>query len=168
MIDSKLPIKPIVEFFPVMDHTQISYLFYPKEGDELTKDQLKLRANLADVSGVYAFYNSEAEIIYVGSTEKQNLLKRMTQSLSHVRTKYKRYYVEHGKYNGKPKKIIRRSVALWQVAEFFSAYEVDSKFIKALEQFVIRMIPNDLVNAKIEGNGKRKLSPKRDRMGAQR
>ena len=153
---------PIVEFHPVMDYkTHSSFFFAGKK----TQHQKSVRERLGKAYGVYAFYNSEAEVIYIGKAERQPLLKRMGQSLEKVRTGYKRYYVEHRERGPEYRKIVRKSLALWQVAEFFSAYEVDSKLIGTFEQFVIRLIPNDLVNARIEGNGKGKTSSKRKKSG---
>ena len=157
---------PIVEFFPVMDYDTNTLVFHGNARTKRTLLQQAVRKQLENARGVYAFYNSEAEIIYVGKAERQSLFKRMKQSLDKERTRYHRYYVEHGGRNVTTRKIVRKTVALWQVAEFFSAYQVEPGCIKPLEQLIIRMIPNDLINARIEGNGTLKALTKGKKLGA--
>jgi hypothetical protein len=148
---------PIVEFYPLYDYEENLSLFFDRKK---TSDQKSVIKALTGKKGIYALYNSEAEVIYIGRTTERDLAVRIKESLSRVRTQYKRYYVEHGKFDGVQKKIQRKKLALWQVAEFFSAYVVQSKLIKPLESLLIRVMPNDLVNVRIEGNARPKTRSK--------
>ena len=41
---------------------------------------------------------------------------------------------------------------MYHAAYFFSAYHVEEGFIDEVEKLLIRMIPNDLLNHRMEGN----------------
>jgi hypothetical protein len=119
----KPTLNPIVEFFPI-DDDEHSNLFYETK----SLHQKELRKVLQNAQGIYAFYNSEAEIIYIGKTERQTLWQRMRNSYGQEKSNYTRYYVEHPHWkfkaskNGRVRKIVRRRVDLDQVAAYCSAF----------------------------------------------
>jgi hypothetical protein len=147
-------LSPVVEFFPILD-SKGQDLFL----DPLRRPDLKeLRSALQQARGIYAFYNSEAEIIYIGKTEKQSLWTRMRNSYKQEKARYERYYVRHPDYkyavpkNGKVRRISRKQFGLSNVANFVSAYSISTRMIGFCEQLLIRLLPNDLINVRMEGN----------------
>tara|TARA_R110000868_G_scaffold75626_3_gene218032 strand:- start:2323 stop:3000 length:678 start_codon:yes stop_codon:yes gene_type:complete len=146
-------IKPIVEFFEteLCEDSERSFL------DTSKADRQELKKVLQKARGIYSFYNSELEIIYVGKT-KNDLWTEMCNAYNRNMNHYKRYYVAHPyeKYTapqgGKVRRIKLEEMGLWHAASYFSAYSVDETLIDAFEQLMIRMIPNDLLNVRMEGN----------------
>jgi hypothetical protein len=130
---------------PIIEFHQLNHL-HGKKTDTLRKkidnksvcDELKLK------KGIYTFYDSNGRIIYVGKTEKNNLLSEMDQAFKLKRNKYLRKLVnKKGDFKS-------HSLTLRDTAEFVSAYEVDSDVIGNIEAFLTRIIPNDVVNQKTE------------------
>ncbi|MEO9624105.1 MAG: hypothetical protein ABJF09_06140 [Qipengyuania citrea] len=163
MAGSKLPKKsrklitenifPIVEFFEVDfdDKSEKSFLDLSQE------DKCELRSHLIGSKGVYAFYNSEFEIIYVGKT-KSNLWNEMKLAFNRSMPHYNRLAVHHpsGRYkatSGGVRVIRPKTLHVYDCATYFSAYRVvDESLIDLLELMLIRICPNDLLNVRIEGN----------------
>jgi hypothetical protein len=149
----KLEFRPIVEFFPTYDYNEGSDLFF----NNTASHQKELRKALQNTQGIYAFYNSEAEIIYVGKTERQNLWTRMYRSYN-VSSRYSRYYVKHPRSqyksakSGGARKITKDKIPISAVAAYCSAYEIPPQLIEFAERLLIRLVPNDLINLRMEGN----------------
>jgi hypothetical protein len=119
-------IRPIIEFFPVecsRVDDETSFIDLKNENRKV------LRKTLQNAKGIYSFYNSEMEIIYVGKT-KNNLWTEMKSAFNRRMDHYTRYKVTHpyGKYsvlgNGQVRKIFEDSVHLYDAASYFSAYAV--------------------------------------------
>lgn len=150
---SKRAISPIVEFFEteMCQKSERSFIDVSKE------DRKALQKALKAAKGVYSFYNSELEIIYVGKT-KNDLWAEMCNAYNRKMPHYHRYYVNHphGKYStgkgGALRQIKRDAMYLYDAASYFSAYSVEENLIDAFETLIIRMIPNDLLNVRMEGN----------------
>lgn len=132
-------IRPIVEFHE-LNHP------HGDAKDTLLKkiNNPKVCKELKATKGIYAFYDSNGSIIYVGKTERGNLLAEMTQAFELVRQNYKRKLA-----NGNGKFSIH-TLAIRHTADFVSAYEVDENLIGNVEAFLTRLIPNDVVNKKTE------------------
>jgi len=151
---TRAALHPIVEFFPTFDGEEQSDLF----ADNTADHQKELRKALESAKGIYAFYNSEGEVIYIGKTERQNLWKRMRHSYLAEKARYERYYVPHPRQrfsprrDGRVRKLVRQSFSIRDVASFCSAYALPPKLIMFGEQLLIRIIPNDLINLRMEGN----------------
>ena len=153
------PFRIIVEFYPI-SKTKSSQ---DKKWEILNIKQnnnRELRHILSSRIGIYSYYNSQGEIIYVGKTEK-DLWAEMKQAFNRKMTSLNMYRVEHPKgfvniEAEEIKKIIKRNVKMHESAQYFSAYSVPKPLISGLEAQLIRMIPNNLVNARIEGQTKRK------------
>ena len=126
--------------------------------NEAADDQKALIRILKDSIGIYSFYNSELEIIYIGKT-KNNLWDEMKNAYNRHLPHYYRYYVQHpnGKFkttsSGNARKIQNRQLYVYETATYFSAYSVDRNMIDDVEKFMIRLMPNDLINVRMEGNG---------------
>lgn len=151
---AKAKIRPIVEFFLIDIDGKNDREFI----DTRLEDRKHLRDALKSTKGLYAFYNSELEIIYVGKT-KNNLWTEMISAFNREMGHYERYYVQHphGKYketsDGKVRHIRNRKFYLYDSAYCFSAYAInDNDIIDLIELMMIRMMPNDLLNRRIEGN----------------
>jgi hypothetical protein len=145
--------KVIVELFPVEWSEKSTRAFL----NEQRKDHAELSSLLKSSIGIYAFYNSELEIIYLGKT-KSNLLIEMQQAYMRDMPHYKRYYVNHPNEKYKPTSGAARALKLgnmmvWQAAWYFSAYSVEESMIDDVEKLLIRIAPNDLLNRRMEGNG---------------
>ena len=142
---------PIVEFFPVFNLGSVSVF------DDKNENHEPLRKALVAKKGIYSFYNSEGEIIYVGQSST-NLWRRMRQSFEREKARYEGYFVNHPRERFSPRqdqrvrKIKRMPLRLEEAAELFSAYEIAAKNIDPIEQLIIRLIPNDLINIRMEGN----------------
>jgi hypothetical protein len=125
--------------------------------NEAREDHKELITILSKSKGIYSFYNSELEIIYIGKT-KRNLWDEMKVAYCRKMPHYQRYAVSHPhkKYraqtNGKPRKIQSITPYVYQTAIYFSAYRVSENYIDDMEKFLIRIMPNDIVNTRMEGN----------------
>ena len=143
----------IVEMFQIEwnDHVYKNFL------DKDTNDQKSLIDILASNVGIYAFYNSELEIVYLGKTKK-NLWDEMRIAYSREMPHYKRYKVIHPRHKYKPtkdgyvRKLQLSKMRVWDTAWYFSAYAVDPSMIDDVERLLIRILPNDLLNKRMEGN----------------
>ncbi len=146
-------IHPVVEFFEIThdDNGGTSFIDISSEDGKL------LRSHLRKSKGIYAFYNSEYEIIYLGKT-KNDLWTEMKGAFHRKMDHYYRYYVHHprSKYSGKFKglrKISSNQLTVAHAASFFSAYHMDDDvLIDIVEMMMIRVLPNDLLNVRMEGN----------------
>jgi len=145
-------IHPIVEFFPVkptLKRTGKNKTFL-----EATKNP-KIIQILKKEIGIYSFYNSEGRIIYLGKT-KNNFWLEMNQTFNRDITNYKISLVDHKdeKYvepkGGKPHQIKPVPYSLSDAAAYFSCYQVQRDLIDILESFAIRIIPNNVINRKME------------------
>jgi hypothetical protein len=115
-------------------------------------------------AGLYAFYNSEGSIIYLGKT-KNNLWSEMQGAFNRDMTAHEIWTVAHPHtpFERRSRRIRRTSVHLHDTAVFFSAYEVDSTFIDRLETLFIRVLPNNLTNVRIEGQTERSVERPQER-----
>jgi hypothetical protein len=146
-------IHPVVEFFEIDgdENSETSFI-------DLSSDDGKLlRSHLRKAKGIYAFYNSEYEIIYLGKT-KNDLWAEMKNAYHRKMDHYFRYRVHHPreKYSGRSKSLRKISASQLTVAEaatYFSAYHMDDDvLIDIVEMMMIRVLPNDLLNVRMEGN----------------
>ncbi len=148
-------VHPIVEFFAIDRNALGDGCSFLNEG---RPDHRLLKKSLQTAKGIYSFYNSEYEIIYVGKT-RNSLWSEMNNAFNRPMSHYERYKVSHphGKYkplpNGLARPIKRKSAHLYDAANFFSAYSMlDDTLIDVVEFMIIRMLPNDILNKRVEGN----------------
>ena len=146
--------KVIVEFFACEWNDDNKRAFLNKE----RADHRDLIAILQESKGIYAFYNSEYEIIYLGKTNR-NLWDEMQNAYVREMPHYKRYRINHPheKFRltstGNARKLQLSNVNVYDAAMCFSAYAVDEKYIDDVEKLLIRIAPNDILNKRMEGNG---------------
>jgi transcriptional regulator with XRE-family HTH domain len=151
-------IKPIVEFYPI-SHAEsrqgANYEIIPTNELENPYDR-QLRTHLEQSCGLYIYYDSVGKVIYVGKAERQNLWKEMNSAFNRKRASQKIVAVEHsGKGDFSPAHESKRrlkevNVYLYDIAVYFSAYQVSPFLISNLEAFLIRALPNDLNNDRLE------------------
>lgn len=144
----------IVELFTVEWSESNNRAFLNKEKSDHS-DLIKV---LEGSVGIYAFYNSEMEIIYLGKT-KSNLWNEMQNAFVRDMPHYKRYRVQHPRdkfrptKSGQARKLQLQNMGVWEAATYFSAYAVDPDYIDDVEKLLIRVAPNDILNKRMEGNG---------------
>jgi hypothetical protein len=150
---------PIVEFHHVERHRK-HQRFRPLDAED--KKYSKLVENLRAAKGIYFFYDSTGRIMYVGKTEKQNLWDEMTNAFNRENIRNRIYLARHprrrmGKRSSKSgaRRINLQTVRLHDSAYYFSAYGVRREFIGVMERMIIRAVPNNLVNSRIEGQAAR-------------
>ena len=154
---AKKTIHPIVEFFPIDLEGKNENEFIDTSIDN--KDRIELRKALSASKGIYAFYNSEYECIYIGKT-KNNLWLEMKTAYNREMNHYQRFTVDHGKKqkykvpsNGILRPIRARKFHLYDNARYFSAYHIEENdLVDLMELMIVRLMPNDLLNVRMEGN----------------
>jgi hypothetical protein len=148
----KRAIQPIIEFFPVDRSNAEKPKLVPTDENNFNK---KLQKTLKDSPGIYLFYNSEGKVIYVGKTKK-NLWAEMNSVFNRDRPAQKIKDVKHPIHHAfkpafaKQRRPKERPVRLFDITAYFSAYQVDPSLIGNLEALLIRALPNNLVNIKME------------------
>jgi len=142
-------IKEIVEFHPI-NFTEArngkDWKFICPDKDEYPEEyELKQKLNSCS-EGIYLFYNSEGKVIYAGKTHS-NLWKEMNNAFNRYRSSQKMYRVNHKRKN---KDLKEESVKLHDIAHYFSVYETHELLTHDLEAFIIRAMPNNLTNIRME------------------
>ena len=90
-------IRPIVELYPVdcvASKQDARWLILPTDKRKYPR-QYKLRKHLEKAKGIYFFYNSEGEVVYVGQTQKRSLWKRMNETFNREAQSHQAYVVRH-------------------------------------------------------------------------
>jgi hypothetical protein len=155
-------IRPIVEFFE-LDPTESMHgaryeIFCVKDDDEKEHPYLKgLRSELERYHGVYIFYDSRGRALYAGKARQLRLWSEINNAFNRSRTVQQIRRVDHPERrldfrtsDEKRRQIRRRSVPLYDLAQYFSAYAVADGLISELESLLIRGFPNDLLNVRME------------------
>ncbi|MGJ0393949.1 MAG: hypothetical protein ACR650_14590 [Methylocystis sp.] len=148
-------IRPVVEFFPV-EVANIRDNGRNIPFDPNSDGGRALAARLRKAHGLYAFYNSQAEIIYFGKAVRLSLYSEMINVFNRNIPHLQVYNVKHpwGRFasrdNGELRRIRSRPMKLSAVAGYFSAYDIEPYLISALEALFIRLVPNDIINVRIE------------------
>jgi DNA-binding transcriptional regulator YdaS (Cro superfamily) len=150
-------IQPIVEFFPIEcteSNRGARWKILPTDSDNPYYAQVI--SNLSESNGIYLFYNSTGHVIYAGKTLRQGLWKEMNDAFNRDRAAQSAFLVEHSMTGNfqpayeKSRQLRQQSVCLYDIASYFSAYCVHDALVSNLEAFLIRALPNDLTNSKIE------------------
>ena len=112
---------------------------------------------MAAKSGLYVFYDSRGKALYVGQTQKQNIWKEMNLAFNRDRSaqvlmlvKHPERNVEFMPANSKVRQPADTILRLYDLAAYFSAYEVIPEMVDNLEALLVRAFPNDLLNYKME------------------
>jgi hypothetical protein len=159
-------INPIVEFFPISRvnsrHGAKQEIFSTKDGPAEHPYRAGIKKVLCETQGLYFFYDSRGRALYAGRTNEQSLWNEINGAFNRERGKelqsikivsHPERKQRYERYDEKTRQITSVAVALHEVAEYFSAYEVHPLMIKNLESLVIRSFANDLLNKKMEHFG---------------
>jgi len=149
-------IQPIVEYFE-LDHSEskqgANWELIPSEDGRGKKIRKELEAS----KGIYIFYNSQYEAIYLGKAKKQNLWKEMNLAFNRDRSAQVVWTINHPDKGQdftpaylKLRPLQKIKVILSDIASYFSAYKVDTGLIDNLEALMIRGFANDLTNVRME------------------
>ncbi len=123
-----------------------------------------LRQELEGHFGVYIFFDSRGRAIYAGKARKQSLWKEMNLALNRERGDVQRIRrVNHPArkqpYTAnkeKARRISNHVVPLYELAAYFSAYEVIDGMINEVEAMLVRSFANDLLNKRMERFGQQR------------
>jgi hypothetical protein len=158
-------IRPIVEFFPIyavttgrLEKQQAVFT----TGKEAGKHLIGLKRELENAkSGLYIFYDSRGKALYAGQTQRQNIWKEMNLAFNRDRSaqvltlvRHPERDVEFKPANSKVRQPTDTTMKLYDLAAYFSAYEVLPEMVDNLEALLVRAFPNDLLNYKMEKFGK--------------
>lgn len=155
--NSRMSIKPIIEFYPLGRELSKSGKYYDVL-DCGKERNAKIKEVVESLRGVYIFYNSQGDAIYVGKAVKQNLWKEIRSAFNRTReaqTIYRTNYPTTGKtfqelYKEKNRKIRKHNLKLHDLAAYISVYEVEKSLISHLEAALIRIFPNQIMNSRVE------------------
>ena len=149
-------IKPIVEYYPIDgDETSRGKKYNLFDPNTDYRQHRRVKEKLNGI-GVYVFYDSQAKAIYVGKT-KSNLWNEMTHAYNNRTAEIRR--VPHPEKDvafkdGRPTKDMKTK--LYDVADYFSAYEVATDMIHNAEALLLSAFMNSLIFNKIAGKIKSK------------
>ncbi len=152
-------IRPLAEFFPIeaCSSRQDANWEIFDGGSAATTYAQGLKEQLLSTYGIYFFYDSRGQSIYVGKAKKQTLWKEMNSAFNRKRDVQKVKLVNHPNQNrtftpGHEKLRQPRwsNLKLSDMANYFSAYQVAQGMIDDLEALIVRGFANDLLNVKME------------------
>ena len=150
-------IRPVVEFARIeRSPAGQKYNLFPSRGSA-GKYYVGLRESLEGKQGVYVFYDSRGHALYVGKTADQDLWREMNNAFNRTRETQSIKLVRHPKVSAsflnsdeRHLQIQKTNLKLYDLAEYFSAFEVEPSMISELEALLVRAFPNDLLNKKTE------------------
>lgn len=152
-------IQPIVEFFAIQrcqSGRNASWLVF-NGGKDASLYARGLRNTLEDSHGIYVFYDSRGQALYVGKAREQTIWREMNLAFNRKRNIQKITLVSHPDRNQEfkpgyeklrqPKDML---LELYDLAYYFSAYHVDDGMIDDLEALMVRSFANNLLNVRME------------------
>jgi hypothetical protein len=156
-------VRPIVEFFefeyadaPRSDNA----VLFSEMWDEKTHRYLDgVKKELQRARGIYIYYDSRGRAIYAGKAEEQSLWKEMNLALNRgrgdvqsiKRVSHPTNSIPYKAPEEKSRRIVRQEVRLWEIARYFSAYEIAPRSIIGMfEALMVRGFANDLLNKRME------------------
>ena len=152
-------IRPIVEFFRIekcLTKREANWQVFDG-GKEAVLYVQGLKNALDDACGIYIFYDSRGHSIYVGKAKEQSLWKEMNLAFNRQREVQTIALVQHPRRNQEFKPGYEKlrqpkdtQLELFDLAHYFSAYQVDRGMIDDLEALMVRGFANDLLNVKME------------------
>lgn len=156
-------IRPLVEFFQlskIKSRGGAKYELFNHKTDNGTKHPYLdgLRNELLAHHGVYVFFDSRGQVIYAGKARQQNLWNELTNAFNRKRGDLQkirrvRHPIRKQHYrtsDEKARQIGEFAVPLYELAHYFSAYEVADPLIGHVEALLVRSVANDLLNKKME------------------
>lgn len=152
-------IQPIVEFYPIercATNRNASWLVFDG-GKSANLYAQGLRDALEESYGIYIFYDSRGQALYVGKAKEQTIWREMNLAFVRKRNIQKIALVSHPERNQEfkpgyeklrqPKDTL---LELHDLACYFSAYHVDYGMIDDLEALMVRSFANNLLNVRME------------------
>ena len=117
-----------------------------------------LKQSLDSKHGIYIFHDSRGRAIYAGKAQRQSLWKEMNKAFNRDRGEVQNIKrvahptnrVEYRPHAQQGRKIVKESVALYNIASYCSAYEVPDQLIGKFEALIVRAFANDLLNVRME------------------
>lgn len=152
----KYSIKPIIEYYPI----KVTESKHGEKKEIINISGIrekKIKETLSKEHGIYVFYNSQCNAIYIGKAKKLNLWGEMKNAFNRARDPQVLWHVKHPSTGTvfspayeKERQIEKRKVYLHDIALYFSAYSIEKDFIDNAEALLIRIFANDLTNEKME------------------
>lgn len=152
-------IQPIVEFYAIekcLSKREASWQIFNGGKDALLYAQ-GLKAALEDSFGIYVFYDSRGQALYVGKAREQTLWKEMNLAFNRKRDVQTIALVHHPERNQEFKPGYEKlrqpkdtKLELFDLAWYFSAYSVDDGMVDDLEALMVRSFANNLLNVRME------------------
>lgn len=152
-------IQPIVEFYAIekcLSKREASWQIFNGGKDALLYAQ-GLKAALEGSFGIYVFYDSRGQALYVGKAREQTLWKEMNLAFNRKRDVQTIALVHHPERNQEFKPGYEKlrqpkdtKLELFDLAWYFSAYSVDDGMIDDLEALMVRSFANNLLNVRME------------------
>lgn len=156
-------LRPLVEFFPIYScdsrHGARQEIFNAR--DDVGDDhpfRRGLRSELEEKHGVYLFFDSRGQAIYVGKARRQSLWQEINLAFNRERgevqkikrVKHPERRQDYKTSDEKARQIVDYAVPLYDIAHYFSAYEVTDELIEDVEALLVRSFANNLLNKRME------------------
>lgn len=153
-------IRPIVEFYRIekwQPKQATNWQVFNGGRDAILYAQ-GLRSKLDESYGIYIFYDSRGQALYVGKARDQSIWKEMNLAFNRDRGEVQSIkLVQHPERNQEFKPGYEKlrqpkdtQLDLYDLAYYFSAYHVDDGMIDDLEALMVRGFANSLLNIKME------------------
>lgn len=152
-------IRPVVEFYgidPCPSRREVNWHVF-NGGVDASLYARGLKEALENAYGIYIFYDSRGHSIYVGKAKEQTIWKEMNLAFNRKREVQTIALVRHPERNQvfkpgyeKLRQPKDTQLELFEMASYFSAYNVDSGMVDDLEALLVRGFANDLLNVKME------------------
>lgn len=152
-------IRPIVEFYRIdrcLTKREAAWQVFDGGSNGIHYAQ-GLKKALDDGCGIYIFYDSRGHALYVGKAREQSIWKEMNLAFNRKREVQTIALVHHPERNQEFKPGYEKlrqpkdtQLELFDLAHYFSAYQVDDGMIDDLEALMVRGFANDLLNVKME------------------
>lgn len=152
-------IRPIVEFYRInkaLTRREAAWQVFDS-GPNATTYAKGLKDALASAHGIYVFYDTRGRSLYVGKAREQPIWKEMNLAFNRKRDVQTIALVHHPERNQdfqagyeKLRQPKDTQLELFDLAAYFSAYEVTDGMIEELEALLVRAFANDLLNVKME------------------
>lgn len=153
-------IQPIVELYPIRKCSSAREVNWEvfDGGKDSTSYAQGLKAALKESYGIYIFYDSRGQALYVGKAREQTLWKEMNHAFNRSRGEVQSIRLtQHPDRNQefqsgyeKLRRIKDTKLGLYDLSFYFSAYHVDDGMIEDLEALMVRGFANSLLNVKME------------------
>ena len=157
--------RPIVEYFEIDACESVRGAKW-ELFDTKPKKNVRYRAIrklLENSNGIYVFYDSQCKALYIGKAKNQSLWQEMNNAFNRERETQKLLTVNHPSTGQsfspafeQPRQITNTYFYLFDLAHYFSAYEVNNDLIDNIEAMLVRAFANTVLNARME---KLKLRP---------